>query len=145
VIKGSYLPSKKTTINFELAGSNNDLNLFSDRDDSNNEGVAVHIDINQQLFKPTKNWTSKINTGVDYIDAKFRNIEGLYNVEFNRDWNLDFNFQPNTQIFSQNKFEFSNAKKGTLAYGLEHLDFRDQYKGTRHLFSASLNQHKLYC
>jgi len=40
VVNGSYKPTEKTTLNFELAGSKNDLNLFSSLDDNNNDGFA---------------------------------------------------------------------------------------------------------
>jgi len=139
VVKGSYQPIKETILNFELAGSNNDSNLFSDSNDSDNEGGAIHVDFLQQLFNPKeKSWKITLNSGIDYVDAKFKNIERLYNIEFNRDWNLDFKFKPNNQVLSKNTLQFTNLKRGTISYGLEYLDFRNQYKGIRHLFNTNL-------
>ncbi len=139
IVKGSYKPTEKTTIGFELAGSNNDLNLFSNLDDSNNTGGALHFDIAQQLFKTKKsNWTANISSGIDYVESKFRNIEGLYNIEFNRDWNLDFNFIPITnQSFVKNYIRISNTKNNVFNYGLEYLDFANQYTGIKHLLNIA--------
>ena len=41
VLNGNYTPTDKTNIYFELAGSKNDLNLFSDLDDDDNNGYAA--------------------------------------------------------------------------------------------------------
>lgn len=143
VVKGSFTPSKKTALNFEFAGSNNDNNLFSDLDDSDNTGGAVHVDVFQQLIKnPKKSWQITVNTGIDYVDAKFRSIEGLYNIEFNRDWNLDLNFTPENQILNKNSIQFKHLKKGNITYGFEYLDFKNQYQGSRHSVTASLAHKK---
>ncbi len=141
VIKASYQPNNKTAINFEFAGSNNDLNLFSDANDSDNTGGALHVDFSQNIFKKG-NWNAKVNSGVDYVDAKFRNIEGLYNVEFNRDWNLDINFIPSNQVFIKSYFDLSKNINNAFNYGLEYLNFSDQYKGARHLISAKFQHNR---
>ncbi len=47
VLNGSYTPTEKTTVNFEVAGSKNDLNLFSNLDDKNNNGYAANITVEQ--------------------------------------------------------------------------------------------------
>ena len=89
VINGSYNPSEKTTVNFEIAGSKNDLNLFSNIGDNNNNGFAGKLKIKQHLIKSDSLWNLNAYIDSDYIQQNFRNIEGLYNPEFNRDWNLE--------------------------------------------------------
>src|SRR5690606_28987260 len=42
-LNGSYHPSEKTKIDFEVAGSSNDLNLFSDLDNGDNDGFAGRL------------------------------------------------------------------------------------------------------
>ena len=39
-VKASYHPGEKTTVNFELAGSRKDLNLFSERDNNDNRWLC---------------------------------------------------------------------------------------------------------
>ncbi len=139
VVRGSFTPSKKTALNFEFAGSNNDNNLFSDIDDSDNTGAAIHVDFSKRLWgKNSKSWQVTLGSGLDYVGAEFRSIENIYNIEFNRDWNLDLDFIPDNQILSKNTIQFKHLKKGILTYGFEYLDFEDQYKGGRHSLNASL-------
>ena len=46
-VNGAYHPTEKTTIAFEVAGSVNDLNLFSNIDNANNNGFAGKLNIKQ--------------------------------------------------------------------------------------------------
>ena len=45
VVQGSYTPNEKTSIGFEISGSKNDQNLFSDLDDDDNDGVAGRLSL----------------------------------------------------------------------------------------------------
>ena len=49
-VLGSYNPSEKTKVDFEIGVSNNDLNLYSDLDDKNNKGIAGKINAKQRLL-----------------------------------------------------------------------------------------------
>ena len=89
VINGSYKPSEKMSIGFEAAGSKNDLNLFSNLDDDNNDGFAGKLNMEQKLIKNDSLWSLSVFANTDYIQQHFKTIERLYNAEFNRDWNLD--------------------------------------------------------
>ena len=88
-INGKYHPSDKTLIGFEVAGSNNDLNLFSDLDNTDNTGFAGKLSINQTLLKVTEIRKLDAFATVDFINENFKTIERLYTVEFNRDWNIN--------------------------------------------------------
>jgi len=77
VLKGHYKPSEKTSISFEASGSKNDVNLFSNTDDGNNDGFAGKININQTLIKKDSLWNMAIFVDSDYISSHYRNIEGL--------------------------------------------------------------------
>jgi len=144
VLNGSYKPSGKTTISFEASGSKNDLNSFSSIDDGNNDGFAGRININQNLIKKDSLWNVDTYIDSDYISSDYRNIEGLYNPEFNRDWNLD---QPpgneiasdlGNQILFNSGFRLFHHKKGVVNYQFEHLNFSDGFNGNRHLANANL-------
>ena len=49
------------------------------------------LDINliEKALKPFNKWNLNLSSDLDYIQSNFRNIERLYNPEFNRDWNID--------------------------------------------------------
>jgi hypothetical protein len=144
VLNGSYKPSEKTNISFEASGSKNDLNLFSSIDDNNNDGFAGKININQVLIKRDSLWNLAAYIDSDYINADYRNIQGLYNPEFNRDWNLDPNningigLSIGNQWLANSGFKLFHPKKGTLNYQYEHLNFSDGFNGNRHIANANL-------
>src|SRR5690554_2131480 len=49
-LNGSFHPSEKTIIDFEIAGSNNDRNLFSDTDNNDNDGFAGRLAFKQRVL-----------------------------------------------------------------------------------------------
>ena len=144
VLNGSYTPSEKTNINFEVSASKNDLNLFSNIDDNNNNGIAGKITIEQTLIKQDSLWNFNIFIDTDYISANYRNIEGLYNPEFNRDWNLEQNningigFNLGNETLLNTGFHLTHYKKGHLNYQFEHLNFSDGFNGNRHILNTNL-------
>ena len=129
VLNGRYNPSKKTQLDFELAASRNDLNLFSNLSDSNNDGLAARYDMTHQLLRSLKGWTIDLFSGLDYIHKDFRNIQTLYNPEFNRDWNLDnplgngIASEMGTQLFVKNAIALSKAELGQINYAFQYLNF----------------------
>ncbi|MFV8368516.1 hypothetical protein [Flavobacterium sp. LB2R40] len=136
---GKYSPSEKTAVDFEIGISNNDSNLFSPIDDANNKGLAGKINAKQRLF--SKKWQMDAFTNYQFIQENFRSVERLYNIEFDRDWNLgtagignqsllvsglqlDLNPKPNTR------------NKGLLLYQFEKLDFSENFSGNRHVLNG---------
>ena len=145
VVNGSYTPTEKTTVNFEVAGSKNDLNLFSDLDDANNDGYAAKVTVDQALIKNDSLWNVNAVFDTDYINENFRNIEGLYNPEFNRDWNLSPATSTNqiinelgNQALLTGEFKTFHYKKGLASYRFEHLNYSEGFNGNRHIASARL-------
>ncbi|MEL0455018.1 hypothetical protein WJN01_02170 [Flavobacteriaceae bacterium SZ-1-7] len=149
VVNGSYMPSEKTNINFEFAGSKNDLNLFSNLDDGNNDGFAGKLTANQTLVKKDTLWQLDAFFDSDYITKDFRNVQGLYNPEFNRDWNLDQNningigFNLGNQVLMHSGLKWLHQQKGYINYQFEHLGFSDGFNGNRHIINANLTLNKL--
>ncbi|MGB5417945.1 hypothetical protein, partial [Algibacter sp.] len=144
VVNGSYKPSEKTNISFEASGSKNDLNTFSNVGDENNDGFAGKLNINQVLVKKDSLWNLDAFLDSDYITSNFRNIQGLYNPEFNRDWNLDLTntngigLNLGNQILLNSGFRLFHHEKGTINYQFEHLNFSDGFNGNRHITNANL-------
>ena len=144
VLNGSYVPSEKTMIDFELATSKNDLNLFSSISDDDNDGLAARYALNQHVFKTQKGWQMRVASELDYIQKNFRNLEGLYNPEFNRDWNLE---QPTgnqivanfgDQLLITAGTTFSDANLNQIDYQFQHLNFSEEFNGNRHILNSKL-------
>jgi hypothetical protein len=135
---GKFNPSEKTTVDFEAAISNNDLNLFSTIDDNDNQGLAGKINAKQRLF--TRKWQVDAFANYQFVQKEFRTIERLYTIEFDRDWNLTL--PTGNQSFLVSGLQFNLPEKGLLTYQLENLNFSNSFNGNRHsiIGAFKLNQ-----
>ncbi|GAA3570801.1 hypothetical protein [Snuella lapsa] len=136
VVNGRYKPSEKTIVHFEAAGSKNDLNLFSNLDDNNNNGFAGKLKITHTLIKNDSLWTLNAFADTDYIHKQFKTIERLYNAEFYRDWNIKDPLG-NQHLFITG-LNLNHPKKGLINYQLEHLEFSENFNGNRHVSNIDL-------
>lgn len=136
---GKYNPDEKTLIDFEVGISNNDQNLFSDIDDGNNNGIALKLNSKKRLF--SKKWTLDAFANYQFVENNFKSVERLYNIEFNRDWNLNTTLLGNQSLLVTgfNLDLFSKEKTtniGLFTYQFEKLDFTESYSGARHTSNA---------
>ena len=140
VVNGTYKPTERTDIYFEAAGSKNDLNLFSDLDDGNNDGFAGKLRVRQKIIKRDSLWSLSAILDTDIIQKDFKTIQRLYYAEFNRDWNLE------SPLGNQNLLtaglELVNPKKGFASYKFEHLNYSENFNGNRHSILTSLQLNK---
>ncbi len=135
-LNGRYRPSEKTDIGFEIAGSQNDLNLFSNIDDGNNDGFAGRLTARQQILNTQDTLQVNGYGTVDFINKDFRTIERLYNIEFNRDWNL---INPmGDQRFITSGVDFSHPEIGGGSYEFQNLDFSENFSGVRHVITSAI-------
>ncbi|MBG6112003.1 hypothetical protein IWX84_002898 [Flavobacterium sp. CG_9.10] len=138
---GKYKPTEKTAVDFELGVSNNDKNLFSSMDDTNNKGLAGKINLKQRLF--SKKWNVDAFANYQFVQKDFRSVERLYTIEFDRDWNLGTTAIGNQSylvsglnfILNEKK---ETQKKGLLTYQFEKLDFSESFSGSRHILNGLL-------
>ena len=141
IVNGTYKPTDKTDIYFEAAGSKNDLNLFSNLDDSNNDGFAGKLRVKHNIIKTDSLWNLSAIVNADMIQQNFKTVQRLYYAEFNRDWNLD---QPlGNQNLITTGFELVHPKKGFASYKFEHLNYSENFNGNKHNVFANLNLNKL--
>lgn len=136
---GKYNPNEKTLVDFELAVSNNDQNLFSGIDDANNKGIAFKTNLKKRLF--SRSWNLDAFANYQFVEQNFKSVERLYNIEFNRDWNLNGALFGNQSLLVTGlNFDLFSKKKtsniGLLTYQFEKLDFSESYSGTRHTTNA---------
>ncbi len=140
-LNGSFHPSEKTQIDFEVAGSQNDLNLFSDIDDGNNDGFAGRLAFKQRVLTTVDTLKVDAFGSLDFVQKDFRTIERLYNIEFNRDWNL-INPRGN-QSFVVSGVAISQPKIGGGRYEFQNLNYSENFNGTRHVIASDLRFKKL--
>ncbi|MBR9757004.1 MAG: hypothetical protein GYB39_02895 [Algicola sp.] len=144
VLNGDYKPTKKTNIAFEIAGSKNDLNLFSTINDEDNDGYAAKLEINQALLKKDSLWNLNAVVATNYINKNFTSIQRIYNAEFNRDWNLDQASDSylatsfGNQTLLKSGLQAFHHKKGIAEYQFEHLNYSKNFNGSRHVLNTNL-------
>jgi hypothetical protein len=131
---GKFTPSEKTTVDFELGISNNDSNLFSGIDDSNNQGLAGKINAKQRLF--SKKWNVDAFANYQFIQKNFSSVERLNSIEFGRDWNLGIIY-PSNQSYLISGLNLALPEKGNLVYQFEKLDFGEGFSGNRHVINGA--------
>lgn len=134
---GTYKPTKKTAIDFEMAVSNTDSNLFSSIDDANNKGIAGEINAKQRLF--SKKWLVDVFGKYQLVQKNFKSVERLYTIEFNRDWNLDSTAVGNQSIaIAGLHFDLNskNKNKGVATYQFEKQNIAESFSGNRQLING---------
>ena len=138
----SFEHKKNSKINFELASSIKDNNLFSSIDDSDNDGFASRfgylsrVNINKKIILNSE-------ADINYINNNFQTVERIYNTEFSRDWNLNEVFNStNNRLLGNIKLGVQKENLGSISYKLEKLEFGNNYKGTRNSLEMKFDELK---
>ncbi|QTY26119.1 hypothetical protein [Flavobacterium sp. CS20] len=130
MVNGYYNISKKTAIDYEIALSDNDKNLFSDLDDDNNTGLAARMNITQNLIQTQDSLKLDVGLDVNFIEDNFTSIQRLFNVEFTRDWNIE---NPLGNQLLTDAYTRLNWKDQIFStYRFNHLEFSENFKGDKH-------------
>lgn len=142
----AYAITDQLQLRAEFAVSKYDINLFSRKDKGNDNAVAAKIDLLQtdkqlQLFK--KPLTFQSNIGYEFVQARFKPIERLRNVEFNRDWSLPFFANPADEHIINAGFTLLNGHGNRFRYELRHYNRSDHFTGSRHQIENDLSIHGL--
>lgn len=132
--------SEKSKMNSEIAVSNNDKNLYSTIDDSNNKGIAFKNKFNQ-VFN-FNNLKLDVYNHLNYVQENYKPVERIFNIEFNRDWNI-LNPKGN-QLIIASGVNFSNIKRDSSKvnfsgnYQWEKLNYSVNFKGNKHGLSTQI-------
>jgi hypothetical protein len=123
-----YNINRNTVLNTEVAMSNYDVNTFSDIDKGNDKGYAAKVDFKNVLpFKSSKRGlrlTSAV--GYEYVDARFKPLERLRNVEFTRDWGLPLQ----TTVSENENIVTASAQLSDRANNSLQYQFTEYNRGT---------------
>jgi len=134
IVKSDYNPTEKTTLDTEIAFSNNDANLFSSIDDTQNTALAAKVGWKQILIDKKWQLQSKINH--EFVQQNFKTIQRWESVEFNRDWNILTNDA--TKNLFQSEFILQNKKDDFIVYKYNHLTYTDIFNGNKHEISSKI-------
>ncbi len=116
-------------IGVDASISNNDLNLFSSKDNNENIGYAAQIYAHKSFTK--NNWKGTPMFEYQHIQKNFKVLDRINNVDFWRDFNLTEEFSHITQ--NRFVFGFDNLWNNTtfLNYKFNYLDEKATYKGIK--------------
>lgn len=129
-----YLLNDHSSIKGEFAVSNYDINTFSRKDKGNDNGVAakLHYTTINPIFKNFKQGLNlQIFLDYEYVQDRFKPLERIRNIEFNRDWSLPFEARPATENLASASFEVTDKNNNRLKYDVTNYSRSDHYNGIR--------------
>ena len=132
-----YFFTKNSSLKAEMALSNYDVNTFSSKGKEGNKGVAAKVNyaMQQKVFRNVKpGITLQANIGYQYVQDKFKPIETLRNVEFNRDWSLPFDAPAATENLMDASLQIGDQQNNFLKYQFTNYKRSDNYNGVRNSF-----------
>ncbi|MDE3183676.1 MAG: hypothetical protein KGM16_09685 [Bacteroidota bacterium] len=141
-VAAQYFFNKNSSLKVETALSNYDVNTFSSKGKEGDKGVAAKVDYAMQhaVFGNLKpGITLQTHLGYEYVQDKFKPLETLRNVEFNRDWSLPFDAPPATENLVNGSFEINDIKNNFLKYQFTDYNRSDNYNGVRNAIENVMN------
>ncbi len=143
-----YHFSESTKLKTEIAMSIYDVNLFSSKDKSDDNGLAAKMsfsDDNRKAKLFGKQVMLHTAAGYEYVSRRFKPLERLRNVEFLRDWSLSFDEAAADEHITNASFRVQGNNGNRLGYAITHYNRDGDYNGFRHLLDhySSLKGWKL--
>ncbi len=131
---GQYFFNEKSYIKGELAMSNYDVNTFSSKDKGKDNGTAAKLEysMQQNVFRKIKEGlTLQTTVGYEFVEDRFKPLERLRNVEFNRDWSLPFDAPAATENLISGSLQLNDKQNNFVKYQLTSYNRSDNFKGIR--------------
>ena len=131
-----FNPSKNTLIGTEVALSNYDVNTFSQKDKGNDKGIGAKFIFKNNL-PVAGNRILTTDLGYEFVEATFRPIERLRNVEFTRDWGLPLVVSPADEHMYLAGVRIGDNKNNYLRYQLTGYLRGDDFNGIRNVITQN--------
>lgn len=128
-----YAITKTTEIFTEGAMSTYDVNTFSSRDKQNDRGYAGRVALKNTLNvgAPSKAKKLVTNVGYEFVEALFKPLERLRNIEYTRDWGLALRVNPADEKIATAGVQLEGPKSNVLRYQFTTYDRSDGFHGIR--------------
>ena len=139
-VGGEYLLSKRTRVKAEVAMSKYDVNLFSSKDKSNDQGFAAKLQFQNEattLHLLGKPLLAQTNLGYEFVQARFKPIERLRNVEFLRDWSIPYDVASADEQLLTGSLKVGDLKGNFTRYELTSYIRSDRYNGLRNVLEQN--------
>ena len=133
--------NEQTQLVADMAVSRFDLNRFSSKDKSNDDGYAARLILkNKKMLQENKGLSLQSDLNLEYASASFRPVERLRSVEFTRDWGLDLMAGAATEKILNASFLLENKQSHQLKYVLGSYARNIDFNASRHHLEHHLNQ-----
>jgi hypothetical protein len=129
-----YIINDKSSIKAELALSNYDVNTFSSKDKNDDKGIAAKAEYTtrQKVLRSLKDGlTLQSSVGYEFVQDKFKPVERLRNVEFNRDWSLPFDAPAATENLITGSLRLQDKQNNYVRYQITSYSRGDTFSGLR--------------
>lgn len=129
----SYQLNSKWRIFTENTLSENDLNLFSSKDDQNNLGFASKGGLvrKQEKWQDSTQFIRESAIHYTYLGQRFIPIEQFRAVEFDRDWNIRGQQLNGAQLQLALEQKWLNSQKGQVQLKLENFQIDTNFSGQK--------------
>ncbi|MGB0402446.1 MAG: hypothetical protein ACPGEG_00020 [Salibacteraceae bacterium] len=139
-LSGVYKIKKNSSVEFEGAISNNDINTFSEKDKDDDIGFAGKLNWKQEYgLNPNSDWTLQSELGYEHWSQDFTELERIRNVEFYRNWNLRGVELTSDQILPLAGLSLVKGKQGKLGYNWQGFYSGKEYEGNNHQLNLDWN------
>jgi hypothetical protein len=129
---GDYQVTRETMVKAEMGLSVMDVNTFSSKDKGNDRGMAGRVMLSN-LHPMGGQRALKLQTDMyyEYVQDRFRPIERLRNVEFNRDWGIAYDVKAATENLFNGFVGLLGKGNHIVKYMLSSYTRSDGYRGLR--------------
>lgn len=131
--------TEKQKIFIETAVSNNNKNLFSNKNKADDQGVALREKYSFTIGNPNKKWGITGEQTYSLINKNFSAIERFRSVEFERDWNTTASEIGRDEHFVSISLQLKKDKIVKSSIGSSFLNRIGGYQGTKNDLSLNLN------
>jgi hypothetical protein len=134
----AYKPDSATSVNLEMALSNNDPNLFSTIGNNTHFGSAIKLDASHvRSIGVKKQWQVNGALGYEFVESRFKPLERFRTTEFTRDWTLDFLPVQSNEHISKAIIGVAKQKVFNLSYEVNSFIRSSNFTGVRHIATVN--------
>ncbi|HSV88654.1 MAG TPA: hypothetical protein VLH61_08430 [Bacteroidales bacterium] len=140
-IGSDFRVGSRSSAGFELAMSNNNLNLFSDLDRNNDSGQGILFKLNHEIpirSKGLEQWTLQFAGSHEWVSRNFSQIEPFRPLEFQRDWNLDALQSTAPENNTNISLKLTGDRIGSINYSLRSFQGGPAFRGIMNLAETRL-------
>jgi hypothetical protein len=129
-VGADYQVSKQTLIGTELGMSQYDVNTFSTKNKSNDQGFAgkAYLKHTDSLGKAK---TLVTDLGYEWVQAAFKPLERLRSIEYTRDWGLALQAAATDEKIISAATQLQDARGNQLRYQFTSYTRSDGFSGIR--------------